>query len=352
MTAACGKAGPQLHHLAVEDVDVTDAKTLPDTAEVLELILDTLPVAAIGRFQRASTTIRAIARGARPQVLLRRGIDQSWSWRKAHAYEVALFMDMLGVGPRQWAPGPNETVECNVMEQGSEAGSTWLWISGGTDWQGFQGGFRCISEAGVRPTWVTFRIRIQTPALSGAFLALSPAQHTWGLADPILNFNYSGDERASQKRCFVIQTGSTQNGNKSYACRVQPEIVVDQPYEVAVHLDWSRSVMSLFIDGERHVDCAPFRASQPVRFAALYNWRSGARTAFSELMLGDICPHAACDASGASIQPGRAGRLQCQCRKRYSMPKAASSNFMPAAWMLTSAAVAIFALALQQTCLQ
>lgn len=339
--------------------DAKGAEALPAAAEVLEQILDALPVADIGHLQQVSRPIQAVARDGRAQVLLRRGFDEGWSWRKAHATEAALFMDMLGVGSQQWSPGPNENVECNVMEQDSDAGS-WLWLSGGTDWQGFQGGFRCVSGEGIRPTWVTFRIRIRTPALSGAFLTLSPAQRTWGLADPILTFNYSGDERASQTRCFVVQTGSTQKGDKNYICRVKPEITMDRPYEVAVHLDWRTSAMSVFIDGEQHVHRAPFRATEPVRFAALYNWRSGAWTAFSELMLGDVCPYTLHNAPGTLFKPtaklssrsaSASSFLSCQCRKRNSnstTPKAIGSTVVPLAWALTTTAVALFAVAVQQ----
>ena len=35
----------------------------------------------------------------------------------------------------------------------------------------------------------------------------------------------------------------------------------------------------------------PFKAQSPIRHAAVFNWRSAARAAFSELVLGDECPH-------------------------------------------------------------
>lgn len=290
---------------------------LPVAPEVLEQILDALPVVNIGRLQQASSLIRAAAKERRPWVLHRRRLDACWSWRKAHAAETALFFDMRG-SPGLWTPGPNDK-HGNVIESckdddvagvvGTDA--SWLWLSGGTDWQGFQGGFRCISECGIQPTWLTFNVRIATPALSGAFLTFSAAQRTWGLEDIVMAFHYSGDERLSQRRCFVVQTGAAQHGDMSHPILELPEIVADRPYQIAMNFDWAAGVMSVFIDGVRYVHLLPFKAAHPVRFSAIYNWRSGARTAFSELMVGHCCPYAIRSNEVKS-------RLSARCKHRSS----------------------------------
>lgn len=230
---------------------------------------------------------------------------------------------MLGT-PRLWTPGPNDK-QGNIMESsgndeadGEDDTSGWLWLSGGTDWQGFQGGFQCISTDGVKPSWLTFRVRIATPALSGAFLTFSAAQRTWGLEDIVFAFHYSGDERSRshQQRCFLIQTGSTQQGHDSHPIRIQPEIVADQPYQVSIHFDWAAAEMSVFVDGVQYLSGIPFRAAHPVRFAAIYNWRSGARTAFSELMLGDACPYDISSSTFGRSQLRLAKRTYAACCKR------------------------------------
>merc|ERR1719329_1235976 len=197
---------------------------------------------------------------------------------KAHAVEASVLFDMLGsTGP--WTPGPNDR-HGNLLEVGGnevsveDAGTpeSWLCLSGGTDWQGFQGGFRCISEDGIQPDWLTFRVRIGTPALSGAFLTLAGAQRTWGLEDVVFAFHYSGDERSKQKRCFVVQTGATQHGDSSFPVNLEPEIVADRPYEIAVRFDWAQGKASFFVDGVERVGQMPLKSTRSVRYAAMYNW--------------------------------------------------------------------------------
>jgi len=101
---------------------------------------------------------------------------------------------------------------------------------------------------GVRPTWVSFRVRVATPELSGAFLTLAAGQHTWGLADPVLVFSYRGDEGA-HRRCFSINTGATQHGDETHYCHIDPEVIATKPFDVAVNLDWYAQTMSVYIDG-------------------------------------------------------------------------------------------------------
>jgi len=281
---------------------------IPAAAEILEQVFDASFIVDIGRLQQTSRHIRHVSQERRPCVLQRRGLQAQWSWRKGHAAESALFFDMQG-SPNTWTPGPNDR-QGNVMynvgsnDDGDIADDlSWLWLSGGTDWQGFQGGFRCISDVGLQPQWVTFRVRIATPSVSGAHLTFAAAQRTWAFEDIIFAFHYSGDERAQQRRCFVVQTGTTQQGDTSYQIRLQPEVVADCPYQVAVHFDWTAAKMSVFVDGILHVDGVPFKATKPLRFAAIYNWRSSARTAFSELMLGNVCPYGLYIKQGKLPQP-------------------------------------------------
>lgn len=302
---------------------------LPSATEILEQVFDAMPIVSIGWLQQVSRHIHTAAKDRRSLVLKRRGLETFWSWQTAHAAETALFFDKLG-SPGLWTPGPNSNRSTatmgNVIETGSDDGSLgensgpWLWLSGGTDWQGFQGGFREIADVGIRPTWLSFRVRIQTTQLSGAFLTLAAAQRTWGLEDIVLDFQYSGDERLQKRRCFVVQSGATQHGDSSHLIRLQPEIVADRPYLVAVSFDWESAVMSVFVDGVQHLDRVPFKAERAVKFVAISNWRSGARTAFSELMLGCSCPYAT-GSSGAESSRSYLAKLASKtCGKRCSLP--------------------------------
>jgi len=262
----------------------------PLIREILELVLDALPASDVGRLMVTSCHARKTADECLPDILLRRGVCSRWSWRQVHAAEVALFFDTLG-SAAGWTPGPNRQSTCNSLAGTYLDGwEPWLCFSGGTDWQGFQGGYCCVSEAGIRPAWIAFRVRIMTPALSGANLALAARQRTWGLADPVLTFNYRGDEHSQYQRCFSVQGGVAQYGDVSYACRPEAAIEAGRAYDVAVHLDWDQAEMSVFIDGVAYVRKAAFRSTAPVRYVALYNWRSLSRTAFSELVLGGSCP--------------------------------------------------------------
>lgn len=303
---------------ACAPVDIASHQLLPAAAEVLEQVFDALQINDIGNVQATSRHTLAVAEERRSRVLKRRNMEAFWSWRKAHAVESALFFDMLG-SPSLWALGPNQQHH-NVIEEGNDNdGSPWLQLSGGTDWQAFQGGFRCISQDGIRPTWVTFRVRIATPELSCAFLTFAAAQCRWGLEDIVLGFNYSGDENAQRRRCFTVQTGATQNGGSSMPIHVEPEIVANQAYQVSIHCDWASSAMSVFVDGVKYVDSMPLRTARPIIFTALFNWRSGARTAFSELMLGDTCPCELCDASVWRTR-SLAQRARSACCKRRPPP--------------------------------
>lgn len=254
---------------------------------VLHGLLAAMPAAAIGRAGMIDPAMRALVAELWPTLAAERRFPAWWPLQKANVVEAAAFFDALD-RPDLWQKGPNNKVEGNSLETGADG--TWLWLSGGTDWQGFHGGFRRVSQEGLRPPWVSFRVQVGTPALSGAFLTLAADTHTWGLEDVVLLFNYRGDDNPQDKRCFSVQTTASQHGGKRVVCRPTAEVSPDRPYEVAISFDWSRGVMSAFIDGERLVADEPFNVANPVRFAALHNWRAGARTAFSDFALGDAPP--------------------------------------------------------------
>jgi len=319
---------------------------------ILPVLLDFLPAQIIGRLNSSSSHTKACIESLRMQVLSRRGFNTSWTWRKAQAVEAALFCDPLA-NPSIWTPGPNWKGEGNSLESEGAPDQTdpWLLISGGTDWKGFQGGYRTISDEGVRPAWVAFRVRVATPELSGAFLTLASAKHTWGLADPILVFSYCGDEKAKSRRCFTVESAPSLESRTPHVCRgvagAEYQAVSDKPYEVAIWLDWQREVMSVFIDGERQVDEVSFKGDNPIRFAAIYNWRSAARTAFSELILGETCPFTLSnDVLPRRSSSSKAG-LQCPSRLRKAIAPSWSSILFKVA--LSSSALALFtAVAVQQ----
>lgn len=260
---------------------------------MLQDLLTLLPVRDVGRLQMADRESLAAAEALRARVLLARGWSTGWSWRKAHACEAALFRDLPSNAP--WTPGPNEGAAGNVMERQGTGDEEWLWLSDGTDWQAFQGGSRVVSEVGIRPEWVSFRVRIATPALSAANLALSSEGVRWGLSRPIVLFSYRGDEAPTQRRCFMVETcnASMQGGRPvaAHACHMPEQVTSEQTYEIAIHLNWCQGVLSVFINGQMHVSQKAFETSSPIRLAAIYNWRSNARAAFSELMLGNTCPY-------------------------------------------------------------
>mmetsp|Transcript_23125 Transcript_23125/g.66717 ORF Transcript_23125/g.66717 Transcript_23125/m.66717 type:complete len:345 (+) Transcript_23125:98-1132(+) len=283
----------------------------------LRELLAAMPAEDICRLLQAERRLREAAACLRPQVLAQRGRDPAWSWRKVRAVEGALFCDLLG-DPGIWKPGPNERGACNVLEREGGEGP-WLWLSGGTDWQGFQGGFRNVSEEGLRPAWVSFRVRVATPTLSGAFFTLSGEQHLWGLADPVMVFSYRGDDCSSGRRCFSVQPYA-KHGAVPLFMQPESEVAGDRPYDVALRLDWETGMLSAYLDGKLCIEGVPFKASTPIRYVAIYNWRSGARTAFSELALGRERP------SDVPLEPPRrrftrsaALRRACgPCRRRWT----------------------------------
>lgn len=259
-------------------------------------IMAALSVLDICRLQLADSSISASSRCWKLRILEKRDFPGDWPWRKAHVVETSFFYDPMCGPIRGWHPGPNERNKCNVLStsRGLEDETDWMWLSGGTDWQGFQGCFRPLAEQCGQPSWVSFRVRIATPELSGAFLALAEEQQLWGLTLPTLVFSYRGDDvgATGKRRIFLVQSYPEHGGPTTNACSstCSPCIVADKPYDIAVHLNWKLGHMSVFIDGKLEVASASFPATRPLRFAALYNWRSSARTAFSEFVLGNAVP--------------------------------------------------------------
>lgn len=269
---------------------------------MLKAVLECLDAQTVGHLQLADQELLKDSSQLRPKVLPKRKMPSNWSWQKADLVERAQFRDSLS-DVDHWAPGPNERGPRNVLEVGVEAdgadsgaegeaastSSSWLWLSGGTDWQGFQGGFRLLNEEGLKPAWISFRVRVATPELSGAFFTLSTEQLMWGLSDPLLVFSYRGDDAPQdQRRSFAVQRWPDRMGSP-LVCSPGHSVVCNRPYHVGFHLNWRAGVMTVVIDGQQ-VLSTRFKNTTAIRYAAIYNWRSGARTAFSDLVLGDNCP--------------------------------------------------------------
>lgn len=262
-------------------------RAAPVTAAVLphpQEILAALPAVDVARSQLLCSASRQAVAEEGASLLPRRGWPADTPWRAVAFAERAQFL--AAADPRLWEPGPNQQIECNALE--SDGQSPWLWLSGGTDWQGFQGGFLRMSAEGIQPTWVSFQVQIATPALSGAFLVLSSGKRTWGLEEPLVVFSYRGDEGAKQRRRFVVQSVDQRLCDPH--CLGAGPVEEGRSYAVAMGFDWQRALLSVWLDGQKLAAVVPFQASKPMRFAAVYNWRSGARTAFSEVSFGDARP--------------------------------------------------------------
>jgi len=258
---------------------------LPALRELLEEVLADLPAKDITRLLLSDNVTYTNTHALKPKVLLRRQLSDGFSWQKAHAVETALFMDMLA-SCHMWSSGPNNKSEGNSMECRTDP-NPWMWMSGGTDWQGFQGIFRRISCDGVKPSWISFRVRSATLNLSGACISFAGQQHRWGLSDVVLSFNYKGDESSQQSRCFAV-SGSAPHPNHTF-CPDSP-VQADRPYDIAFKLDWVAGKITVFVDGIMKASGIDFGTRQPIRYIAVYNWRSNARTAISELIIGNSAP--------------------------------------------------------------
>jgi len=197
--------------------------------------------------------------------------------------EQALFFDdFTSVG--QWLPGPNSKAMCNNVEIGE---GPWLWLSGGTDWQLFQGVHRQFVAEPACPRWISFEVRIATPEYSGAFIAFASGVKNWGLRHPALVFSYIGDEREKTKRSFVVQGDPRSYGS---SCVVLSDIKPHRAYRIAICLDWASHTMDIWVDGEKRVEKESFNSDEKLQMAAVYNWRSMARTAVANFCIGEVAP--------------------------------------------------------------
>lgn len=234
-----------------------------------------------------------------------------------------MVFDRIMTPEASWASGPNTKFEGNSWVPGDGRESQWVWLIGGTDWQGFQGLYKQVSDDGIHPQWISFKVRVETTALAGAFLAVSAGRHTWGLKPLIFLFGFWGDEGSSPRRCFKMQTMGRQGTLDWSACIQQVPVVSNRAYAISVNLDWKRGLLEVYVDNEKVLCKVPFLQTESVRYVGLYNWRSGARTAFSELMLGNSQPallvrDVGCDQGSTasnlkamllSVCPWRSGKL-------------------------------------------
>jgi len=253
-----------------------------DLMPFLQVVVDLMEVQSICRFRHASSTLSGPVEALRSTVLGRRFKSPSWPWQKAHSIEAAALHDPFTT-LQPWTRGPNERNVSNVLLRLHHA----LFAPGGTDLQAFQGVSRTVSTEGVQSSWISVRVHVVAPDASGAFLALYSSKRSWGFTDPVLAFNYRG-QAGEQQRCFSLQTefGTTQKRHVSH----QLEPIEDRAYDVTIHLDWQGKSASMFIDGVLKVQSVPFQASHSIRYATIYNWRSGAKAAFSDLTIGSVCP--------------------------------------------------------------
>lgn len=285
---------------------------------ILRDLFDVLLIRDIGRLQLADRLSLREATMLRPHVLSRRCLNPAWSWQMA----AETFFDALGE-PRFWTKGPNQTSSGNAIHLDANDGP-WMWLSGGTDWQSFQGCFRRISEDGVRPSWVSLRIRIATPEVSGAFFALCGNQHMLGFMDYILVLSFLGND-AARNRCFALQTDAVSHfhvgaSNLLHLGSRLDDTSATSPHDIAMHLDWKNKRVALFVDGALHIQYVPFNASEPVRFASIYNWRSDAVTGFSGLTIGNHRP-LEIDNCATVGEFEQMSKLQCPCRGRRNRPQ-------------------------------
>mmetsp|Transcript_51793 Transcript_51793/g.138197 ORF Transcript_51793/g.138197 Transcript_51793/m.138197 type:complete len:316 (-) Transcript_51793:37-984(-) len=276
-----------------------------DLMPFLQVLVDVMEVQSICRFRLASSTLSGPVEALRSTVLGQRYKSPSWPWQKAHSIEAAALHDEITT-LQPWTPGPNKRNMRNVLLRLHHA----LWASGGTDLQAFQGVYRTVSTEGVQSSWISVRVRVGTPDVSGAFLALYSSKRSWGFTNPVLVFNYKG-QASEQQRCFSLQTefGTTQERHVSH----QLEPVEDRAYDVAIHLDWQGKTASMFIDGVLTVEAVPFQASHSIRYATIYNWRSAA---FSDLTIGSVSPSVELLPAAKQFQ----GRAFDPCPRKLSRP--------------------------------
>mmetsp|Transcript_23193 Transcript_23193/g.59164 ORF Transcript_23193/g.59164 Transcript_23193/m.59164 type:complete len:360 (+) Transcript_23193:45-1124(+) len=327
---------------------------------VLQRMCECLPIVELCRLQPAAKTLANHVRDNREDLLKARRLPAGWPWHKAHVVEDAVFFDRMVLPEDSWSNGPNTKSQGNKCSMSVGEDGEWLWLTGGTDWQGFQGLFRQVSGSGVKPRWLSFQVRVETLAVSGGFLAVSSGQHTWGLQPLLLLFGFRGDDGPGPTRRFKVQTSSSpaaQGPAAWHSCGGEgaAEVESGRPYSVAIHLDWARGKLAVFIDGQEQLREVPFQNNAPIRFLGLYNWRSESRTAFSELLLGRARPFSLAAAGWVGGAEGDDGdddevaglwRRGLRCARRL-VPALPISDASPGSSAAAAILVVVAALAFQ-----
>lgn len=254
-------------------------------ASLTHEILSLLPMVDAAKLHMTDRHMHETAQQALPRLLRQRGLCSTCSWHKAHVIEAAFFFDNFE-NLEQWLPGPNSNSgsTCNKVETGD---GPWLWLTGGTDWQLFQGVYRKVFAEPACPRWISFEVRIATLEYSGAFVAFASGLKNWGLHDPAVVFSYTGDERQKAKRCFVVQGDAKSYGSSRV---VLDDIKSDRAYSIAICLDWVSHAMSIWVDGEIRIEKERFTADAQLQTVAVYNWRSAACTAVANLCISSVAP--------------------------------------------------------------
>merc|ERR1712032_918851 len=116
--------------------------------------------------------------------------------------------------------------------------------------------------------WLSFEVFVGTPEFSGAFVAIAPGTHNWGLETPTVVFAYNGDERAAFRRSFTVSDGSPSGSSSS--ATILGDVEPRRPYAVAIHLDWSAGTISVYVDGVQRICARPFNAEDVINTVALY----------------------------------------------------------------------------------
>lgn len=264
---------------------------------LLEKLQHALLVEESVHLRQANHMLYEASQEAWPAVLAQRGFPSNWSCKMAIAAESALFFEGFK-NIQSWSAGPNKQVLGNTLECGGTQPG--LWLSGGTDWQGFQGCYQHISVDGVHCQWISFRVRIMTPELSCASFVAASHVRTWGLEPMVVRFNYRGDERRQGSRSFEVQTTTGQNSMTMHTLDMPHKVESGRPYHVAIRLAWHLGSLSVYVDGSSILRCMPFTTATPISYIGLFNWRSNAKAEFSEIMLGNARPYCV---SAGKMQP-------------------------------------------------
>eukprot|EP00439_Symbiodinium_sp_Y106_P084357 s1339_g25.t1 len=283
-------AGAQdVRPLALELVSIRGLDSLIEHG-LLERVCEMLPALEIARAISACRNMQAFAKEVIPRLLAAR-CRPGLQLQTASASEAAVFSDWMR-DTRQWNAGPNTSKPYNVAKEGCVPGDggAWIFLEQGTDWLGFQGLHCNFASPRPKPKWVSFRLCLQTLEFSCGFFALSADRRTWGLQPLVFIFNYRGDDMQTGKRCFALQTQPV-TGDLHVLQLEKDQIRAGVPYEVAVHLDWERGLLELFIDGTCVLRDIHFQVDLEPRYIGLYNWRSRAACGFSEILVGSRRPY-------------------------------------------------------------